>query len=102
MSSSDQNHALSLYLVSYQEFDDDEYDSFLVVACSEQEAARLTPNSRMNQYLGAGMGYESSVTYEDISYYRHKCGRGQYITCLGEARDNLKWGDVPISSYNAG
>lgn len=93
---------LSLYLVSYADFEDDEYDSFVVVAYSEQEASLLTTDQKMNLYLGTGMGYESSVTYEDISYYRHKCGRGQYIMYLGEAREGLKWGDVPIASYNAG
>lgn len=96
------NPTLKLYLVSFEDFDDDEYDSFVVVAYSEQEASLLTTNQKMNLYLGTQMGYESSVTYEDVSYYRHKCGRGQHVICLGDAREGLKWGDVPISSYNPG
>lgn len=96
------NPTLKLYLVSYADFDYDEYDSFVVVAHSEQEASFLTTNKTMNLYIGTKMGYESSVTHEDVSHYRHKCCRGQYVMCLGDAREGLNWGDVPIASYNAG
>lgn len=94
---------LSLYLVSFEHWGYDEYDSFVVVACSEEEADQLTPDERMNRYRGtAYMGYNYPVVDTDIRYYRDQCGTGKSIRRIGDAWVELEWGDVPIASFNAG
>jgi hypothetical protein len=93
----------SLYLVSFEEFSYDEYDSFIVVACTEEEAARLTPDERMNRHIGIKMGYYfPEVDPGHIKFYRDACGRGRSIRRIGDAWVDLEWGDVPIASFNAG
>jgi hypothetical protein len=91
---------LNLYLVSFAEFTCAQYDSFVVAAYTEEEAAMLTPNFKMNKYLGTGMGYDYPVTDTYVRYYIDKCGQGQSVTWIGEARGNIEWGSVPISSFN--
>jgi hypothetical protein len=91
---------LNLYLISFAKFTYDQYDSFIVAAYSEKEAALLTPNEKMNKYLGTAMGYEYPVTDTHVRYYINKCGEGQSVTWIGEARGNIEWGAVPIASFN--
>jgi hypothetical protein len=93
----------SLYLVSFDQYAYDEYDSFLVVAYTEDEAAMLTPEEYMNKHIGIGLGYDlPEVSSVKVHLYRDLCGQGKRVTRIGEASSNLEWGDVPISSFNAG
>jgi hypothetical protein len=93
----------SLYLVEFDDYGYDEYDSFVVVACSEEEADKLTPDKGMNYHIGSGMGYNCpAYNAELIRLYRDSCGRGKSIRRIGDAWVELEWGDVPIASFNAG
>jgi hypothetical protein len=94
---------LSLYLVSFDDWGYDEFDAFLVVAYSEEEADMLTPDQDMNYHIGTGMGYDCpKPDPEIIRLYRDSCGTGRSIRRIGDAWAELEWGDVPISSYNPG
>jgi hypothetical protein len=95
--------ALSLYLVSFDDWDYEEYDSFIVVAYSAEEADHLTPDAQINYYRGTLMGYScSEVEPRHTKFYRDRCGRGKHIRRMGDASEEFAWGDVPIASYNPG
>jgi hypothetical protein len=93
--------ALSLYLASFDDFDDNEYDCFVAVAFSEEEAYQLTPEAKINYYIGSFMGYGClEVNPRKVNWYRNLCCRGKSIQRLGEAGINSKWGDIYIASFN--
>jgi hypothetical protein len=94
--------ALSLYLVSFDDWDYGQHDSFLVAACNVAEAAQLTPDPTMNRYLGAYDRYDYPSTEDDVTYYRELCNRNKSVRRVGDAWLGLQWGDVPIASYKAG
>jgi hypothetical protein len=93
----------SLYLVSFDDWGYDEFDSFLVVACSEEEANMLTPDQDMNYHIGLGLGYDCPKPDEQaVAEYYDCCGDGKSIRRLGDPCVDLEWGEVPISSFRAG
>jgi hypothetical protein len=95
--------SLILYLVSFSDWDYDEYDSFVVVAYTAEEADQLTPDAQVNYYRGTLMGYScSEVEPRHVKFYRDACGRGKSINGIGDAWSDLNWGDVPIASFNPG
>lgn len=93
---------MNLYLVSFSDYSYDEYDSFLVVAATEEEAAQLVPDAQQNREYGRMLraeGTELLVWPPKYSYL----GRGKKsVTLIGQATSDLEWGDVPIASFNAG
>jgi hypothetical protein len=92
-----------LYFVSYFEYDYDEYDSFVVVANSQAEANMLTPYKDINHNIGKGLGYNCpAIDPEILRLYRNVCERGRSVRRIGDAWAELEWGDVLISSFNAG
>lgn len=92
-----------LYYVEYYEYDYDEYDSFVVVACSQEEANMLTPYRDINHHIGKGLGYNCpEPDHEIIRLYRNVQDRGRSVRRIGDAWAELEWGDVLISSFNAG
>lgn len=94
---------LGLYLVSFDHWGYDEYDSFIVAAFSEEEADQLTPDRSKNYSIGTRLGYECPrFDTEIVRLYRCSCGRGKSIRRIGDAWGELGWGDVPIASFNAG
>jgi hypothetical protein len=97
MNISDQNHALILYLVSFEHWGYEEYGSFVVVACSEVEASQLTPDPQMNHHIGIELGYDCpEPNPELVKLYRDSCGTFKSIRRMGDAWAELGWGDVPI------
>jgi hypothetical protein len=96
------NHQLakSFYLVSFTDVDYNECRAFVVVACSKDEADRLTPNKDVNYHIGQILGYNCpEFDYEAVSWYRDTCGHRKSIERLEEAGADLPWGYVPYSSY---
>jgi hypothetical protein len=92
--------ARSMYLVSFDEADYDEYNAFVVVAYTEEEADLLTPNKEVNYQIGQSLGYDCpEPDYESVRWYRDSCGTGKSIERIEEAGDDLKWGYIPYSSY---
>jgi hypothetical protein len=101
MNISDQNHALSLYLVSFEHWGYEEYGSFVVVACSEVEASQLTPDPTKNYSIGIELGYDCpEPNPELVKLYRDSCGTGKSIRRIGDAWLDLEWGAVPIASFH--
>jgi hypothetical protein len=99
----DPSSRLSLYVVSFDDWGYDQYDSFLVVACSEEEADKLTPDQDMNYHIGIGLGYDCpKPDQQAVEEYRSACGEGKSIRRLGDSCVDLEWGQVPISSFRAG
>jgi hypothetical protein len=94
----------SLYLVAFDDWGYDQYDAFLVVACSEEEADMLTPQSDVNYSIGISLGYDCPKPDDEIveDYRDYHCGEGKSIRRIGEALEDIEWGEVPVASYNAG
>jgi hypothetical protein len=93
----------SLYLVSFDDWGYDEFDAFLVVAYSEEEAGMLTPDRDMNYHIGIGLGYDCpKPDPEIIRLYLDSCGTGKSVRRIGDPCIDLEWGNVPIASFNAG
>jgi hypothetical protein len=107
MNISEQNPSksrLSLYLVSFEDWGYEQYDSFIVAACSESEAYQLTPQSDVNYSIGLSLGYDCPKPDDEIveDYRDYHCGEGKSIRRIGEALEDIEWGEVPVASYNAG
>jgi hypothetical protein len=94
-------NTFSLYLITFEDWDYGQHDSFMVVANSVAEAAQLTPDKTMNRYLGAYDRCDYPATEDDVTYYNELCHRNKSIRRVGDAWSGLEWGDVPIASYKA-
>jgi hypothetical protein len=95
---------LSLYVVSFEDWGYDQYDSFIVAACSESEAWQLTPESDFNYSIGLSLGYDCPKPDKELveDYRTYYCGEGKSIRRVGEALEDVEWGEVLVSSFNAG
>jgi hypothetical protein len=103
MNISDQNHALSLYLVSFRDWSMDEYDAFIVAAFTEEEAEELTPQQDKNHEIGTRLGYDCPQHNFGLPVlYYDRCGRGKSIQRVGAASEAIGWGEVVLASFNAG
>jgi hypothetical protein len=106
MNSSDQNPSkstLSLYLVSFKDWGMDEYDAFIVAAYAEEEAEELTPQQDKNHEIGIKLGYDCPQPNHGLPvFYRDRCGFCKYIQRIGDASEEIGWGDVVLASFNAG
>jgi hypothetical protein len=93
--------SLSLYLISFEHWGYEEYSAFVVAACSQEEADKLTPDTTKNYSIGIGLGYECpEPNPELVRLYRDSCGTGKSIRRIGNAWPELGWGDVPIYSFS--
>jgi hypothetical protein len=91
---------LSLYLVSFENWEYGEHNCFVVVAYNEKEASQLTPDAQINNCIGTLVSYHFTESEpESVEEYRNEPGTGKSIKRMGDASEEFQWGDVPISSF---